>query len=264
MTHAFDAAIALTPDGAGRLRGETSAGYWAFVGPFGGMTAAAMLRAVTTDPRAAGDPLALTVNYAAPIAQGAFDVHPRLLRANRSTQHWLVELSQGAAEPAAVATVVLAERRESWSQQIATPPTPADAPVYDSGPSANWPARYRFRFASGAPDFNGGGTGETRSEVWIADAEPRVLDHASLAAMGDAFFGRIFHAKRGIVPFGTVSMTTHFHVSAEELAAASLTEVLGVADARTFHRSYGDQTGELWSASGRLLATTTQVFYFKA
>lgn len=59
-------------------------------------------------------------------------------------------------------------------------------------------------------------------------------------------------------------MTTHFHVSAAELAEDGATEVLGVADARTFHRSYGDQTAELWSPSGRLLATTTQMFYFKA
>jgi len=264
MTHAFDTAISLIPGEAGRLHGETSAGYWAFVGPFGGFTASVLLRAVTLDPRAAGDPLALTVNYAAPIAEGRFDVAARLVRANRSTQHWLVELSQGDGEPAAVATVVMAERRESWSQQIATPPSPGEAPIYDSGSSANWPGRYRFRFAAGAPDFQGGGTGETRSEVWIADAEPRALDHASLAAMGDAFFGRIFHARRAIVPFGTVSMTTHFHVSAEELAAEGATEVLGIADARTFHRSYGDQTGELWSPAGRLLATTTQVFYFKA
>jgi acyl-CoA thioesterase len=28
--------------------------------------------------------------------------------------------------------------------------------------------------------------------------------------------------------------------------------------------SYGDQNGELWSPSGRLLATTTQIGYFKA
>jgi acyl-CoA thioesterase len=40
--------------------------------------------------------------------------------------------------------------------------------------------------------------------------------------------------------------------------------VLAVADARIFHQSYGDQTGELWSPQGRLLATTTQIAYFKA
>ena len=37
-----------------------------------------------------------------------------------------------------------------------------------------------------------------------------------------------------------------------------------VADARIFHKSYGDQAGELWSPQGRLLATTHQIAYFKA
>ena len=35
-------------------------------------------------------------------------------------------------------------------------------------------------------------------------------------------------------------------------------------DAKIFHKSYGDQNGELWSPGGRLLATTTQIAYFKA
>jgi acyl-CoA thioesterase len=35
-------------------------------------------------------------------------------------------------------------------------------------------------------------------------------------------------------------------------------------DSRIFHKSYGDQTGALWSPNGRLLATTTQIAYFKA
>jgi len=99
MIHAFDAATALRPDGSGRLRGKTSPDYWAFVGPFGGTTAATLLNAVTQDPRAAGDPLALTVNYAAPIAEGGFEIDVRPVRANRSSQHWLVELRGAVSRP---------------------------------------------------------------------------------------------------------------------------------------------------------------------
>lgn len=264
--HPFDSATAVRRS-AGRVRGETSADYWAFVGPFGGTTAAVLLRGVLSDPDASGDPVAITVNYCAPVAAGAFDLEVRLLRANRSSQHWSVSLSQNGAEPAAFATVMLAERRPSWSHQaIAAPtaPRPDTLPRYENPGTARWVDQYAFRFAEGAPDYGAEGTGGTRSVVWISDAQPRALDHLSLTAMGDAFFGRIFHARRAIVPFGTVSMTTHFHTSAEELAAEPVDQVLGVADARTFHRSYGDQTGELWSPAGRLLASTHQVFYFKA
>jgi hypothetical protein len=83
-------------------------------------------------------------------------------------------------------------------------------------------------------------------------------------SMSDAFFGRIFHARRELVPFGTVSITTYFHADAADLAAEDITRVLAVADAKIFHKSYGDQNGELWSPNGRLLATTTQIAYFKA
>ena len=36
-----------------------------------------------------------------------------------------------------------------------------------------------------------------------------------------------------------------------------------VADARVFHRSYCDQSVELYGRGGQLLATSTQIAYFK-
>jgi hypothetical protein len=67
--HLFDDATRVTA-GDSRWQGRTSEDYWAFVGPFGGATAATILRALIDHPQRAGDPLALTVNYCAPIAQG--------------------------------------------------------------------------------------------------------------------------------------------------------------------------------------------------
>ena len=67
------------------------------VGPFGGITAAVMLRAIETHPERVGEPLALTVNFTAPIADGDFDVSLRAVRTNRTNQHWIAELSQDGA-----------------------------------------------------------------------------------------------------------------------------------------------------------------------
>ena len=61
-----------------------------------------------------------------------------------------------------------------------------------------------------------------------------------------------------------MTLTTYFHVSVEDLAGENITHVLACADARTFNRSYQEQSGELWSPSGKLIATTTQTGYFKA
>src|ERR1700748_1622388 len=120
LPHLFDEATRVTA-GDSKWQGRTSPDYFAFVGPFGGFTAATILRALREHPHRAGDPLALTVNYCAPIAEGGFDLDVRLVKANRSSQHWCVELSQGG-EVATLATAVFAERRPSWSHQPAPLP----------------------------------------------------------------------------------------------------------------------------------------------
>lgn len=271
--HPFDEATKVIVE-EGRRFGATSDHYWAFVGPFGGATAATILEAVLTHGERNGEPLALTVNYCAPVRRGRFGIDVRLVRANRSSQHWSVELVQDAEdgsgqEVVATATAITAERRPSFAHQVATMPevVPSSAlkPLVMDGFSG-WTRQYDFRFASGLPRFRDpadAAPANPRSELWLSDHQPRRIDMLSLAAMADAFFGRIFHVRGGMVPFGTVSMTTYFHVDAAELAAEDTTELLGVADAQVFSRSYGDQTAQLWTPSGRLVATSQQITYFK-
>jgi acyl-CoA thioesterase len=264
--HLFDDATRVSA-GDSRWQGQTSEDYWAFVGPFGGATAATILRALIDHPQRSGDPLALTVNYCAPIAQGTFDLDVRLVKANRSTQHWCVELTQGGGEVATLATAVFAERRSSWAHQQAEFPkaTPFEQTLPYPKVAASWVKQYDFRFIEGEPRVGQAvAAPDAYSKLWIGDRVPRKIDMLSLMAMSDAFFARIFHARRELVPFGTVSLTTYFHVSAEDLAAEDISRILAVADAKIFHKSYGDQNGELWSPNGRLLATTTQIAYFKA
>jgi acyl-CoA thioesterase len=266
--HLFDDATRVTA-GDSRWRGQTSDDYWAFVGPFGGATAATTLRALIEHPQRAGDPLSLTVNFCAPIAQGAFDLDLRLVKANRSSQHWAIELSQDGADVATLATAVFAERRPSWSHQQAEFPQAKPFEQIPSYPkvAAPWVKQYDFRFVEGDPDFGDAAQAAPAnafSKLWIGDRVPRKVDMLSLMAMSDAFFGRVFHARRALVPFGTVSLTTYFHADTEDLAAEDISRVLAVADAKIFHKSYGDQSGELWSPHGRLLATTHQIAYFKA
>jgi acyl-CoA thioesterase len=266
--HPFDAATRVHA-GDSRWSGHTSKDYWAFVGPFGGATAATMLRALIDHPERAGDPLAFTVNFCAPIAEGPFDLDVRLIKANRSSQHWSVELTQNGAEAATFATAVFAARRPSWSHQQAQPPS---APPFEqtrplAWKSMSWVRQYDMRFVEGEPKLDGAPyamPASAYSRLWIGDRRPRKIDALSLMAMSDAFFGRIFHVRNELVPFGTVSITTYFHTDAADLAAEDIAHVLAVADAKTFHRNYGDQTGELWSPGGRLLAATTQIAYFKA
>lgn len=268
--HLFDDATRVTA-GDSRWTGHTSDDYWAFVGPFGGVTSATLLRAIIEHPQRLGDALSLTVNFCAPIAKGAFDLDVRLIKANRSTQHWSVELTQAGGEAAAFLTAVFAVRRPSWSHEVAKFP---DVPGFEQTRpypkkhlTMSWVRQYDFRFTDGEPALHGApyqAPASAHSKMWIGDAKPRRIDAPSLLSMSDAFFGRIFHVRGELVPFGTVSLTTYFHVDAQDLAAENITHVLAAADAKIFHKSYGDQSGELWSPAGKLLATTHQIAYFKA
>jgi acyl-coenzyme A thioesterase PaaI-like protein len=269
--HPFDEATALMGAPGDMRRGRTSDAYWTFIGPFGGASAATALRAVLEHPDRAGDPLAVTVNFCAPIERGEYEIHVRRARANRSSQHWQVEFRQGKVVDAVLtASIVTAVRRESWHHQPAPAPglPPFEAlPAFDNRRSLSWVAQYGFRFAEGTPSLSEEAIADpprsARSLLWLHDAEPRPLDFLSLLAMSDAFFGRIFQVIGRIPPFGTVSMTTHFHAAADELAVHGDAPLAALADARIFHRSFCDQSAELYGNGGRLLATSTQVAYFR-
>src|SRR3954452_2930980 len=154
--HLFDDATRVAA-GDSRWSGHTSDDYWAFVGPFGGVTAATMLLAIMQHPQREGDPLAVTVNFCAPIAQGPFDLDVRLIKANRSTQHWSVELTQNGGDVATFATAVFAVRRPSWSHQQAQFPhaTPFEQTRPLAWKSMSWVRQYDMRFVEGEPNLQG-------------------------------------------------------------------------------------------------------------
>ncbi|MEW6639183.1 MAG: thioesterase family protein [Pseudomonadota bacterium] len=265
--HPLEAATRLTPDG-NHLLGHTSRDYWAFIGPFGGATAATLLRAALDHPERIGDPLALTVNYCAPIAEGPLRIAVRPAKTNRSTQHWTMELFQRDGDSLATATAVFAKRRAGWSHAVAQMPRvplPEELAPYPAGLTTPWVDQYDMRFVGGPPRFRKTPHAEpqpAQTLLWLRDAIPRPLDFLSLASMSDAFFGRVFHILGVLVPFGTVSLTTYFHCAATDLPADD-GWVLGNAGANVFRAGFGDQTAELWSRDGRLLATSVQATYFR-
>jgi len=264
-THAFDTAIALSPIDNNTWTGRTTPAYANMVGPFGGIIGATLLNAVISHPARLGDPTSFTVHYAAPISDGEFTVHARPLRTNRSTQHWFVELMQDG-QVAAFATAVTAIRRDTWETTDAQFPEvpPADQVAQSPAiPQAAWTARYDMRFIDG-----GLGTGEpvdhpSQTRLWIRDEPPRPLDFLSLAAMCDAFFPRIFIRRQKWTAAGTVALTTYFHADAAQLHEQGSAPLLGVARGLHYGKGFFDQSAEVWSAAGKLLAASHQVVYFK-
>lgn len=263
--HPLDAAIALAPCGSDAYSGHTSPAYANMVGPFGGVIGATLLNAVMGHPARLGDPLSLTVHYAAPIADGDFSVQARTMRTNRSTQHWLVELTQ-ADQVAAYATAVTALRRDTWTATDASfpavPPAAAIEPLPPL-PHAAWTSCYEMRFIDGGPAAAASAEEPSQTRLWIRDQPPRPLDFPALAAISDAFFPRIFVRRQQRVPIGTVALTTFFHADAEQVGAQGEDPLLGVARGLHFGKGFFDQSAEIWNAAGQLLATSHQIVYFK-
>lgn len=269
--HPLDEALQLASDAPGQYQGQTHAGYWNMVGPFGGITAATLLRAVMEHPGRLGDPLSLTVNYAGALEAGAFTVQATPVRTNRSTQHWTLSILQPGADGAPVvtttATAVTALRRETWSMAdmpMPEVPPPAQQARIPNGFGLEWLNRYEMRPIAGAiPQAWDGGGDHSLSQLWMRDAPPRPLDFCALTALADLFFPRVWLRRARHVPAGTVSITVYFHASAAQLQATGTGYLLGQARGQEFRNGFFDQTVQLWNEAGTMLATSHQIVYYK-
>lgn len=264
--HPFDAAVHLEPHGAGRMRGRTRPDWANMVSPFGGITAAVLLRAIEQHPDSQGEPLALTVNFLTQIADDDFDIDSRAVRINRTNQHWIAELSQ-RGQVTTTATAVFGTHRDTWVDTEAEPP-PAPRPE-ETAPGGfaegiAWAHNYDMRFVEGAVPREGDRRQpSSTTTLWVRDVRSRKHDFAALAALSDVFYPRVFLRRGGFVPAGTVTLTTYFHLDTRQLDELGGDFVLGTARANRFSGGYFDQSGQLWSRDGALLASSHQLVYFK-
>lgn len=266
--HPLDEATALKRLDPERLKGRTNKHYANMGGPFGGFTAAVLLRAVMEDPRRHGFPVALTVNYCAAIADGAFVIECRERRTGKSTQHWSLELTQ-EGRVCATASVVCGPRRPVWSHFPEQPPEiapPEELKPFDTGSRFGWLTCYEMRFAKGEINFqprDPSHLSSPESLLWMRDRPDRPLDFMALAALSDAFIIRAFVVRGQMTQVGTVTMTTFFHCDEDDLRRQGSELVLGHATAHVFNGGFADQKAALWSRDGKLLATSTQVVFYK-
>lgn len=266
MSHVFDEAISVrrTDD---VFHATTHPAYSNMVGPFGGITAATVVHALQQHPDALGEPLAVTINYTAPIADGDWELHTRAVRTNRTNQHWVFHIEQHGGT-VSTGTAVFGLHRPTWSSTEAQPPTvpPVDnvAPL-DFPDFIAWAQNYDKRFVVGGLD--GGESDDSTSTLWIRDQPERPLDYPALTSITDSFYPRVFLRRGTYMPAGTISLTTYFHATPDALAAHGTAHLLATARAARFAAGHYDQDGQVWSVPGDgepiLLASTHQLVYFK-
>jgi len=111
--------------------------------------------------------------------------------------------------------------------------------------------------------WDGAESAGSTTALWVRDEPPRALDFPGVLALCDVFYPRVWLRRARPVAIGTVSFTAYFHASGADLHALGTGHLLAQARGQRFFDGYFDQSGELWSAAGALLATTHQVVYYK-
>ena len=127
-----------------------------------------------------------------------------------------------------------------------------------------WADLYDMRFVEGSlPGGDGQPSPSSTTTLWVRDKAQRPVDYPALAALCDVFYPRVFLRRGGVLPTGTISLTTYFLADQRQLDTLGGDFVLATAHANRFSGGYFDQSAKLWARDGALLATTHQIVYFK-
>lgn len=265
--HPLDASLALAAAG-GETQGYdavfhagTSTLYRNAIGPFGGWTAALLLKGVLSMPEVRGDPLSLDAVFMGSIDDGALELRVVRLRQNRSVGFWRAEIWQ-QARMCAHAQIALTLPRTGSLLQDAQPPAmpPPDAvPVYvNPRTPVPWIEQYIFKPVRG---FLFSRAESMDALTWIRDAAPRALDAISLTALCDTPFPSPWIRLDTQTPVSTVSFSVYYRAAGAELAHVGEDFVLMESRAALMRDGYVDQFTQLWSRTGRLLAQTQQMLW---
>lgn len=262
----FEDSIDLRPAGENLWSGEVDSAYRGFGSQFGGWTGAALLKAAIIEPGVNGDPLSLSVLFIEAIGDGPFEISTRLLRSGARLQFWRSELIQ-RGKVCAHAQATFGVRRETTRFTDAVMP---DAPPPETkglgewSPPSGFGAQYQMRWITPGPRApEADPTKPASSLVWVRDRLGRPVDTLQLAAMADLAPPRVIWKRESISGSATVSMTTHFHATREELAATDARFILSEVHCRRCEGGYFDHELKLWSPDGALLATSEQVAAFR-
>lgn len=262
----FQDSIVLTPAGEGLWSGVVDPDYRGFGSQFGGWTAAALLKAIMVEPGAKGAPLSQSVLFLESIGDGPYEISTRLIRSGARLQFWRSELHQGG-KCCAHAQVTMGVRRETTQFTDAMMP---DAPPPETDGLGEWTPpsgfglKYRSRWTTPMPRSPEVDRSKPASSlVWQQDRALRPLDVLQLAAMADLAPPRVIWKRDAITASSTVSMTTHFHGTPEEIAAVGSRFILSEVHCRRCEGGYFDHELKLWSPDGALLATSEQMAAFR-
>lgn len=256
----------LTALGSGRW--STIAGSeWANPGGglWGGYAIGLFIRVMEAEPDAIGEPLSLTLTYAAAAPAGALDIRTRRLRQGGSVGVWEVELRPAGAEAVSVHGIVTMARRPMTTPFAFT--RMPDAPDPESLPSLETPgmgqhygaSAFERRTLDGFPPT----PGETSLSLAWVRPRGRRLDKALLGMITDNSPPRAMYALGREVMTTTLTLSVYLHATTEALAEIGEDFILVECEGRVGGAGASDERSSYWSRDGRLLATSEQLAWYR-
>jgi acyl-CoA thioesterase len=258
----FDADTALARSAANVFAGSIAESWRVGRGPNGGYVAALVLRAMQLtldDP--ARTPRSLTLHYLAPAKAGPCRAVTAVERVGRTLVTLSARLLQGE-QVIALALAAFAGSRDSLTLREAAmpavpPPEEIDPLSLASTVVPTITAHYDYRWAIGDQPFTG--SSSSRVGGWLRLKEPRIADALLVAALMDAWMPCLFARLAEPIAAPTVDLTIHFRAPLPLPGAAPDDFYLGVFSSQLAAEGLFDETGELWSRDGQLIAQSRQL-----
>jgi acyl-CoA thioesterase len=256
----FTTDTAVTAEGAGRYAATIDRGWWIERGPNGGYLAAVVLRAVLAE---VADPSrrvrTITLHYLRPPTEGPCEVAVTIERAGRGLTTASARLAQGGRDCILALVALGVDRSGPEVHDHPAPPvaTPEQLPERSASPpgAPDIPFRHRFdvRAAIGNPPFTAGPSAETGG--WIRSEDDDPVDDVLLTALTDSWPPAVFSRLEARVGVPTIELTVHLR------GAPPLVPGWCLVRFRTQEvvAGYLEETGEIWSEDGRLLAESRQL-----
>jgi acyl-CoA thioesterase len=256
-------AFELAPMGPNTWRGFADPRNEGGSGIFGGWTAAVLLKSVLDDGSHHGTPSAITVNYLKHVpARSTVVLRTRHLGdGGHSLNFWQAEMFlEGQTEPAAIATIILANRRKTDAfTDVAMPLVPSHDTIEPIHLDVALGQHFQIKPVIGNPPFD---RPDTKSITWVRETSGRALDYLQLTFLSDAYAPRIFYKSKGPRQTSTITLSVYFHAPEVEIASIGDAFILNEACGTRADSCTIGQQARLWSQSGALLATTEQLCWF--
>lgn len=261
--HRFDRDTRLEPIEENRFRGRVDKGWWIVKGPNGGYLAAILLRAMQlTTNRSDRAPRSMSVYYLAVAEAGPIEIVTAIEKRGRSITTVTARMLQ-RRKPIAFAVAALGKPFSNFDFQDVTMPDVGPPESYTKMSFQNLvPCTERYEMVpviGGAP---WSGSERARTGGWIRLVGERSPDAILMAAMADAWFPSIFTKVKdgqfaGAVP--TIDLTIHFRVELPLPDSKPDDFYFARLESTTSRQGYMEETGEIWSRTGVLLAQSRQL-----